>query len=173
MRYKTTAISVIVILSSLIVIPFAMASSERSPQPANLCTIDHGRLLISTHRDISGEETAFSVGLTTGDVYCSELVTSGGTDTSPSIQSEIDMYLRLLSFVETQTARGNLSAEVEPGKKAVEILREWSTQAMAINASWDSLTANQKDDRVKELFRRNAIFWDKYADDLVTRGLGQ
>ena len=93
-------------------------------------------------------------------------------DRAATVQ-EIGIYQDHVKLTAIFTSQTNLSADVESGKKAVEILREWSTQAMAINASWDSLTDAQKDARMKELFRRNAIFWDKYADDLVTRGLGQ
>ncbi len=113
----------------------------------------------------------------TGVVTFTEWLDGVTPVSSPATPQEIVRWnnhvLESNNATELADSANRLAAEVEPGKKAVEILREWSTQAMVINASWDSLTENQKDDRVKELFRRNAIFWDKYADDLVTRGLGQ
>lgn len=91
----------------------------------------------------------------------------------PANAQEITLWEEKQQFLAEQEAEANLSAEVESGKKAVEILREWSTQAMAIHESWPSLTPAQKDDRVRELFRRVAIEWDKTADDMESRGVGQ
>ena len=86
---------------------------------------------------------------------------------------EIFRYNERVSELSILQAETNLDAEIEIGKKAVEILREWSVQAMNIHDTWDSKTEPQKDALVKELFRRMSIIWDKQADDFVTRGLGQ
>lgn len=52
-------------------------------------------------------------------------------------------------------------------RQAVATLQSWASDEQAINTSWASLTATQKDNANKQLHQRIGIFFDRFGDLLV------
>lgn len=93
----------------------------------------------------------------------------GITPTSrPATAVETDVWNKhvaeLIAAAELKTALASLAADVEPGKKLVEILREWSVQGLQAYDEWPTKTAAQKDAANRLDIRRTALLFGKVAD---------
>lgn len=53
-------------------------------------------------------------------------------------------------------------------RQAYTTLRQWSLDAAAANTDWPNKTAAQKDAAIRETIRRLGIFFDRFADLLIT-----
>ncbi len=55
-------------------------------------------------------------------------------------------------------------------KQAYATLRQWSLDASATDAEWDTLTQAQKNARLQIVIRRLGTFFDRFADLLLIDG---
>jgi hypothetical protein len=46
-------------------------------------------------------------------------------------------------------------------------IRQWSADAAQVNDGWDTMTALQKDNAMRETIRRLGLFFDRFADLLL------
>ncbi len=174
MRNKFLAgVLIAVLLTVLVVTPLAIGATGSAPSPANICAIDHGRILVSTHRSVAGEDTAFSVGLTLTNSYCSELVGPSGVDTAPSIQSEIDSYYQALKLTEIGSAESRLAGDVDTGQKWISKLRDWQADSQNYYNQWPSMSDGAKDTVTREMLRRMGLTWSGLADLLTILDKGR
>lgn len=130
-----------------------------------------GLLAIDSYQINSQLNTALGLGNVLATANASNIFVSHATlvdNTKDSIiQGVIDAYVYDPAF----SADFGLSTEFKNLRGIVSTLRQWAQDAAAVDTGWSGTTYTAtKDGQLRILFRRNALFLDRFADLLTVLG---